>query len=219
MTTFFLKPHRIIFRFLMIEYAIEFVKQLPPVGILAFVCFITFLENIFPPAPSDTILVFCGTFVGLGIVGFVPMLLSASAGSTAGFLVMYWVGQRYGTRLIDSPRVSFIPKDAIEKVEAWFKRYGFWIIVANRFMSGTRAVISAFAGISGLPLGTTTLLSAVSAGLWNAILLSAGAALGKNWTLMNEYLQLYGNIFAAIAVVALLVWIGVQMWRSARKNG
>jgi membrane protein DedA with SNARE-associated domain len=202
----------------MLEYAVEFIQQLPPIGVLAFVCFITFLENVFPPSPSDTILVFCGTLIGLGTVGFMPMLVSATAGSTLGFLVMYWVGQRYGAQLIDSPRFTFIPKDAVDKVETWFKKYGFWIIVANRFLSGTRAVVSAFAGISKLPLGTTTILSAVSAAVWNAILLGAGAALGKNWILMDEYLQLYGKIFAVIAAAILILWIGVRVWQERTKT-
>jgi membrane protein DedA with SNARE-associated domain len=145
------------------------------------------------------------------------MLVSATAGSTLGFVAMYIVGQRYGTRIIDSGKFSFLPKDAVSKSEAWFKHYGFWVIIANRFLSGTRAVISMVAGISGLPLGTTTLLSALSAGVWNGILLFAGFTLGKNWLRMDEYLQLYGKVLLGVAAGIIVVIIGFRAWQKRKK--
>lgn len=204
----------------MLDYAVHFIQGLPPLGVLLFVCFITFLENIFPPSPSDTILVFCGTLIGLGTVGFAPMLGLATLGSVLGFLVMYWVGQRYGTHIIESKRFDFLPVESIHRAEAWFRHYGYWVIIANRFLSGTRAVISMVAGISEMKLSTTTLLSAASAAVWNAILLGAGALLGKNWLRMDEYLQLYGKILlVVIAVMGAGFW-GYKIWKKRlSKNG
>lgn len=197
----------------MLEYAVEFIKGLPPSGVLAFVCFITFLENVFPPSPSDTILVFCGTLIGLGTVGFVPMMASATLGSVLGFLAMYWVGARYGTQIIESKRFDFLPIDGIHRAEDWFRRYGFWVIIANRFLSGTRAVISMVAGIAKMPLGTTTLLSALSAAVWNGILLLAGATLGRNWAKMDEYLQLYGKVLLVALAVIVAGIFAYRYWK------
>lgn len=202
----------------MLDYAVHFIQGLPPLGVLAFVCFITFLENVFPPSPSDTILVFCGTLIGLETVGFAPMLASATLGSVLGFAVMYWVGQRYGTQIIASKRFKFLSADVIHRAEEWFRRYGFWVIIANRFLSGTRAVISMVAGIAALPLATTTLLCALSAALWNAILLGAGALLGKNWLAMDAYLQLYGKILLVILVGIIAVWAGYRFWQNRTRR-
>ncbi len=202
----------------MLEYAVEFIKGLPPSGVLAFVCFITFLENVFPPSPSDTILVFCGTLIGLGTVGFVPMMASATFGSVLGFLAMYWVGARYGTQIIESKRFDFLPIDGIHRAEDWFRRYGFWVIIANRFLSGTRAVISMVAGIAKMPLGTTTLLSALSAAVWNGILLFAGATLGRNWAKMDEYLQLYGKVLLVALAVIVAGIFAYRYWKKRAKK-
>ncbi|MCU0426286.1 MAG: DedA family protein [Candidatus Kapabacteria bacterium] len=202
----------------MLDYAVHFIQGLPPLGVLLFVCFITLLENVFPPSPSDTILVFCGTLIGLGTVGFAPMLAMATLGSVLGFLIMYWVGQRYGTHIIESKRFDFLPVDSIHRAEAWFRHYGYWVIIANRFLSGTRAVISMVAGISEMKLSTTTILCALSAGVWNAALLGAGAVLGKNWIQMDEYLQLYGKILlVALAVIAVGIW-GYRVWKKSSTN-
>ncbi|TAE30723.1 MAG: DedA family protein [Candidatus Kapaibacterium sp.] len=200
----------------MLDYAVQFITNLPPLGVLLFVCFITFAENVFPPSPSDTILVFCGTLIGLGAVGFPSMLISATLGSTLGFVLMYWVGQRYGTSIIDSGKISFLPKEAFNKAEAWFREYGYWVIIANRFLSGTRAVISMVAGISEIPLLPTTLLSTVSAAVWNGLLLFAGFTLGKNWTRMDEYLQLYGKVLLGIASAVLVVVLLVRLWKNKK---
>lgn len=178
-----------------------------------FVCFITFLENVFPPSPSDMILVFCGTLVGLSGVGFVPMVFSATLGSILGFTVMYWVGVKFGVSIKHS-NSRFLPRDAIERAEEWFQHYGYWIIVANRFLSGTRAVISIFAGMSVLPFPQTVLLSGVSAAVWNTILVGAGAALGNNWLQIDDYLSLYGKITITLVLLVLAV-VAVRTLRSS----
>lgn len=190
----------------MLETIIALLKTLSPLGILLVTFAITFIENIFPPSPSDILLVFCGTLVGVSVVGFVPMLFSATAGSVAGFLVMYWIGYEFGVKILESGKLRFLPLDAVHKAEAWFQRYGFGLIVANRFLSGTRAVISFFAGMSQLPLTKTTLLSAVSAFAWNAILIVVGMELGENWIQIQSYLESYGAVMSVIAGLAILIW-------------
>jgi membrane protein DedA with SNARE-associated domain len=196
-----------------LEYCIDILRHLPTAGILAFVCFVMFLENVFPPSPSDMILVFCGTLVSLSGVGFVPMVIAATTGSILGFAVMYWVGARFGVG-IQQGNVKFLPRAAILQAEHWFQRYGLWIIVANRFLSGTRAVISLFAGMSELPFSQTMALSGVSAAVWNAILIGAGTALGHNWMHVEEYLTLYGQIAAALVLSA----IGFIIFKSVRSR-
>jgi len=201
----------------MLEYFVEFLKDLPAFGVLAFVFFITFVENVFPPSPSDMLLVFCGTLVGLATVGFVPMLLAATAGSIVGFGVMYWIGWKFGHGLVESRKIKFLPYDAVEKAEHWFQRYGMWIIVVNRFLSGTRAIIAFFAGMSSVTLPQTLVLSAVSAGAWNAVLIFAGAALGKNWMQIHEYLTLYGQVVMGI-VIAVLVAVLLRAFLRGRSS-
>ncbi|MBK9247139.1 MAG: DedA family protein [Ignavibacteria bacterium] len=192
----------------MIESIILYLQSLPPEGILLAAFIITFSENIFPPAPSDVLLVFCGTLVGIGTVGFIPLAVSATIGSTAGFAVMYWVGIKFGVT-IESGKWKFMPVSAIRKSEEWFKKYGYWLIIANRFLSGTRAVISVFAGMSRLNFPKTLGLSAVSALVWNCILCYGGLSLGNNWRQIDYYLTTYSQAITPIIIVVVLVLIGL----------
>jgi len=179
---------------------------LPPEGILLVAFIITFVENIFPPSPSDMLLVFCGTLVGIGTVGFIPLVVSSTAGSILGFAVMYWIGKTFGDRIVESGKIKFLPINAIHKVESWFTKYGYWLIVANRFLSGTRAIISFFAGLSVLNFTKTLTLSAVSAFIWNFILCYAGWELGNNWREIGNYFATYSKVITIIIIVVALIF-------------
>ncbi len=179
--------------------------------------FIAFLENLFPPAPSDLVIAFGGSLVGIGKLTFGAALLSATLGSTLGFIVMYYVGFLLGKKLIDAGKPRFLPFDKIRQVEHWFTKYGYWLVVTNRFLSGTRAVISFFVGLSELPVAITLPLCAVSALLWNAILIYGGYTLGHNWRSLDHYLGIYGT-----EIILIIVGAGALLtvrYFMGRKNG
>ena len=81
------------------------------------------------------------------------------------------------------------------------------MIVANRFLAGTRAFVSFFAGMSKMSLPVTTLLSALSAAVWNSILLYLGMVFANNWRVGAEYLALYSKVATAVFGAALVVFL------------
>ena len=199
------------------EDFILWLQSLNPFLIYIAVFAIAFIENVFPPSPSDIIIVFAGSLIPIGHVGFLESLLAATAGSTLGFVVMYKIGQWFGGHILEQGKIKFIPVEAVRKVETWFQGYGYWIIVANRFLAGTRAVVSFFAGMSELHLLKTAVLSFLSALAWNTILISGGYALGTNWQKIGLYLSTYSQIVTAVLVVTLFVWIIYSVYN--KKNG
>lgn len=166
------------------------------------------VENLFPPSPSDMVIIFGGSLVGIGKLDPILTVLFATLGGTIGFVIVYFVGLFFGREVLDSNLLRFLPRDKVKKVEAWFLKYGYGVVVANRFLSGTRAVVSLFAGISRLPFGVTLILCAISALLWDTILVFGGAMLGHNWRSLEQFLDIYGIvvilILAATAVFFLL---------------
>jgi membrane protein DedA with SNARE-associated domain len=195
---------------------VDFLQSLSPLGVLAVLCGISYLENIFPPSPSDLIIVFGGTLVGIGTVGFIPALLCTTLGSILGFLTAFWVGKEFGEKLLEPGRIKFISVDAVHKVEEWFRKYGYRIIVINRFLSGTRAVVSFVAGMSEMRVGPTAVLCGISALVWNGLLLFAGMELGHNWLAVAAFLETYGEAVTVVVIVLLLI-LSVR-WFYTRKN-
>lgn len=189
------------------EDFINNLAQLNPFWIYVAVAGIAYIENIFPPFPSDVIVVAAGSLVGIGTLDFTLALLLATAGSTLGFMTMYKLGDWFGDKFLEKGRIRFIPLDSVHRVEKWFKKYGYWVVVANRFLAGTRAVVSFFAGMSKLPILNATALSFISALAWNFILLYAGKELGENWRSILIYLQAYGQTITIAVIVAAVILV------------
>ncbi len=196
------------------EQIIAFLSRLDLTYIYLAVFLAAYIENLFPPFPSDVLVVFCGSLIAID-QGSVPIvLLSSTLGSTLGFITMYKIGDAFGLKILERGKLKFIPLDSVHKVENWFRHYGYWIIVLNRFLAGTRAVISFFAGMSELRFPVTILLSAASALVWNAILIYFGFTLGDNWRGIGGYMSLYSKTITVILFLLLAGWI---LWRTLIK--
>lgn len=191
----------------MIESIVTYMQGLPVWGVVIFAFLVAWVENLLPPAPSDVLLAFCGSLVGFGTVDFTTLLLVATTGSVAGFATAYWLGRTYKQSLINARWLPFITQDLVDTSQKWFDKYHGAIIVANRFMAGTRAVISFAAGMTNMPFPRTTLYCAVSAAAWNALLIWGGMLLGTNWRNIDGYVGTYGWVITAliVAIVAIVV--------------
>ena len=191
----------------MLEHVLDFISQLTPFWIYIALFFFSFIENVFPPSPSDLIVVVGGSLIGTGELHFVPTLLITTIGSVIGFMTLFIIGAQLDRKVIQAGKVKFISIEALMKVELWFKKWGYWIILANRFLPGTRSVISFFAGLSELDFKRTALLATVSAIVWNAIIIYLGIVFGNNIEAIDGYLSTYSNIVWIITglIVAVII--------------
>jgi len=191
----------------MFESILTEISSFSPIWIYITLFLFAFIENVFPPSPSDLVVVVGGTLIATGAIHFIPTLILTSVGTVAGFMVLFYIGSTVDKKVIHSGKFKFIPIDAIDKVEIWFKKYGYGIILANRFMPGTRAVISFFAGLSHLDVKRTIILSTISAFAWNALILYLGYIFGDNVELVDKYLTTYRNIVIGVTLSVVLFFI------------
>jgi membrane protein DedA with SNARE-associated domain len=191
----------------LLEQGINWLQHLPWQGVLALMFLIAYVENIFPPSPSDVLLVFAGTLIGLGTIGFTSSLLFSTLGSTLGFMTAYALGRYFERHVVEGRFGRYLPVSTIAQAERLFQRFGYGVIIANRFLAGTRAIVSFAAGMSRMNLPATTALSAVSAALWNSILLTLGMLFGRNWQRVGEYLSIYSTVVTVIVIVVAAVYL------------
>lgn len=201
----------------MLDYIVNILSTVPWYWVLVSAFAITTLENLFPPSPSDTVLVFIGTLIGIGVVSFVPLLLTASLGSIFGFAIMFYLGKYFGDRIVQSKRFSFINEKKMEKPSRWLNKYGYYIIIINRFLSGTRGIISFVAGFAEMRPSLSILYAGISAIVWNAILIYTGVLLGSNWRIANIYLKKYGQIILPI-VIGIIILIIIYFYYKNKRN-
>ena len=177
----------------------------------------TFLENLFPPIPSEAILPVAGFLVSSGELTFVGVVLAATVGSLAGALAFYglgaWLGdarlrafvQKYGRWLA-------LDESDLDEAEAWFERHGGKAVLLGRVVPSLRSLISIPAGVAKMPLGRFTIYTTVGGAIWNTALVGAGVVLGDQWERVKPFLSVFG--WASL----VLVVAGTAWWFAGRRK-
>lgn len=165
------------------------------------------LENLLPMLPGDLIVVLGGYLSGIGKLDPVLAYGVVNLGSWAGFMVFYYVGRRLGRSALKVYLLTEYPHRGINRAEQWFLRYGWWMVLANRFLAGTRSAVSLFAGYAGLAVRLTAALSLLSCLGWNALLVTGGWWVGDEWERLVDWLELYNRILLAGVALAAGAWL------------
>jgi len=182
-----------------------------------FILFISaFIENIFPPIPGDTVTVFGAYLVGRGFLNFWGVLISTTLGSIAGFMAVFAIAYWIEWKLIEKYRPKWVERSKIDRVEKWFRQYGYWIVLINRFLTGVRSIISVVAGLSKMNTMLVFLLALISCFVWNGALIGLGALLGENWELIGHFLKVYNQIVIIALVVGIVIFAGYRFYRSKK---
>jgi membrane protein DedA with SNARE-associated domain len=185
----------------MVEFLENLFSDISPTMAYLILGVSAFTENVLPPIPGDMVVVLGAYLVSIGQLNFWGVYVSTTIGSVVGFVTMYYIGRKFGRSFIyKKSRSKIFKEDDIRKVEVWFGKWGYWVILANRFLSGTRSVISLFAGLFHLNALSVITLSLVSALIWNGLLLFAGMLVGKNWSIISDIIAQYNMVLIAITV-------------------
>lgn len=201
----------------MFEYIDQILDQITPAMAYIILFLSAIIENIFPPIPGDTVTVIGAYLITTGKLGFWGVYISTSAGSLVGFFIMYVLGLKFGRSFVRSKFKSKIfSQDMFDKVENWFVKYGYWVILANRFLSGTRSVIALFAGFFHLDWYKVILLGLISALIWNGLLIYAGHLLGVNWEIITDIISQYNKIIIALTVIAIIIYVLIKKYRKKK---
>lgn len=174
---------------------------------------IAYGENILPPVPGDVAVVFVGYLAGIGKVSLLVVIGLAALGGTLGFMTVYAVGRWLGRTVLESERYSWIPHAQVEKARAWLQRWGYGVVVANRFLTGARSVISLAVGMAQMDPWKTTACAALSAIVWVSLITYAGYAVGDNWEVVKDYLRTYSRVVLVLLGLVVLVQGGRLYFR------
>lgn len=143
----------------------------------------------------------------LGVFDWSKVFLVCWAGAFTGDAVRFWIGRRYGARVLAKfPRFEAAVMSIVRLVE---RHYG-PVILLHRYPHGIRGVAGFACGIGKVPTGSFLALNAVSAGVWAGLVTSAGYGFGH---LSDKVL---GNAASGLSVVMLIAFLGV-FWLLSRR--
>lgn len=178
------------------------------VFILLFVA--AYLENIIPPLPGDAMVILGAYLVAQGKFNFYYAILFATGGSYCGFLTYYYLGYRYGDTILSWKWMRRLKLNETQtKFAGWMNRYGLYLILMNRFLSGARSAISLMTGIfkyRPLPVMISALIGSL---IWNGLIISAVIYLQLKQSTILELIRRY-NLIAGAIILGILIYFVIR---------
>lgn len=184
----------------MFDWITALIDRIGPLG----VGLLMFLENIFPPIPSELIMPLAGFNAAQGRMGLAAAILAGTVGSVAGAWVWYGIGRAIGAERLRRlaarhGRWLTVTPHEIDRAQAWFDRNGGAAVFLGRLVPAVRTLISIPAGIARMEPLRFLLWSTLGSLGWTTLLATAG------WLLQGAY----GRVEAWVNPVSTVVVVGI----------
>jgi len=178
------------------------------------------LGNVGAPIGSEIVLPIAGALTATGHLPalwltIVVAVIGELVGATAG----YAVGRFGGRALIDRyGKYVHLSHDNLDRVHAFFERYGNFAIFICRFVPVIRGIVSIPAGIAEMNLSHFYLWYALGSLVFCGALILLGNTLGEHLDSVLPMVHRFGFAVLAIAVVAVAIAIVVSKRRQVRPS-
>ncbi len=199
------------------EFVISIMNQLGYFGIF----FLIFIENIFPPIPSEVVLLFGGFMTTYSKLNLFGMIIFSTLGSTVGAIVLYYIGKilnKERLKKIVSGKIGKVLRlkaSDIEKADKWFDTKGNKTVFFCRFIPVVRSLISIPAGMSEMIMSKFLLYTITGSLIWNTVLLFIGSKVGENWKKIEQIMNQYSHI---ILIILIIAFIGFVIYHFSKKK-
>ncbi len=175
-----------------------------------------FVENVFPPIPSELIMPLAGYMAGQGRLALTGIIIAGTIGSVLGALPLYAAGRKIGERRLEEladrhGRWVTVSSGEIHRAREWFDRHGGLAVLFCRLVPGVRSLISIPAGIARMNLAAFLAYTLLGSAIWTGALAWLGYLLGANFRQVEKYL----DPVSWIVLGGLLAWYA---WRVVRQG-
>ncbi len=185
-----------------------------------------FLENLFPPIPSELIMPLGGFYVQQGQLHFLPVVLAGLIGTVFGAFPWYGIGRLVNEKRLENWLSNHgkwigISPDELSRSRRWFNRYGTALVFWGRLIPGIRTLISVPAGVELMPLLPFVIWTSAGSLIWMILLTSAGYALGESYTNVEIWIDPISKlikVILALGFVSAFVWIVLRIWKRLYKG-
>ena len=177
-----------------------------------------FLENVFPPVPSELIMSMAGYEAAQGKLSLPLVIVAGYAGSMFGALFWFYIGKCIGSDRLKAWAgrhgrwLAIKPRD-IDNVDQWFERHSGKSVFFARMVPAIRTLISVPAGIFAMPMHWFLIYTSLGTLLWTGLLASAGYLLESNYEMVHSYIDPVSKVVVGLIIVIYIY--RVATWRAA----
>ncbi len=183
-----------------------------------------FLENLFPPIPSELIMPLAG-YTASGPdpkIQVIPAIVVGVIGTIVGAIPWYYAGLLLGQERLRVLAGRYgkwigVSEDDLDKSVTWFQKHGVKAVLFGRMVPGIRTLISIPAGIGKMPLIPFFIYSTIGTIGWITLLTYAGYFLGENYDLVEKNIDVISKVVVFGVLIAIAAFIGYRLWKRSRK--
>ncbi len=184
------------------------------------IAFLMFIENVFPPIPSEVIMPFAGSLAATGQMNVFLVFVAGTIGALAGAIFIYYIGiwlteERVRAWIESYGRYLLLSVKDYDKSMSAFNAHGEKMVLFGRVLPTIRSLISIPAGLNEMSMKTFLLYTTIGTAIWNVILLGAGYALGENWEQVLTFIDTYNYIFWGIIGILVIY----SIFKRVRSSG
>jgi membrane protein DedA with SNARE-associated domain len=164
-------------------------------------------------AEGETVLVLAGFAAQLGYLSLPWVMVTAAIAGFCGDQTAFFVGRRWGPRLIAwSPRLAAAQPVIVGKLAS----HATWVVFVLRFAIGLRIASPILIGAYGLPTPRFMLPNAAGAIVWAILFGGAGFLFGAAFTRTLEHAKHYEEIAFVVLAAVVMTTIGLRALRRRR---
>ncbi|MBS5862234.1 MAG: DedA family protein [Firmicutes bacterium] len=201
------------------QFILHIIEQFGYFGVF----FLILIENVFPPIPSEVILLISGFFSSYTSLSVFYMILASTLGSFLGAIILYYIGKIFNKERLKKivngrlGKILFLKENDIDKADEWFDNKGNKSVFFCRFVPIVRSLISIPAGMSEMPMGKFIIYTICGSMIWNTVLICLGYRLGSNWGYVLTILDKYQMVVIVILVI-IFGYVIIKFYRKKRKS-
>lgn len=201
------------------QFILHIIEQFGYFGVF----FLILIENVFPPIPSEVILLISGFFSSYTSLSVFYMILASTLGSFLGAIILYYIGKIFNKERLKKivngrlGKILFLKEKDIDKADEWFDNKGNKSVFFCRFVPIVRSLISIPAGMSEMPMGKFIIYTICGSMIWNTVLICLGYRLGSNWGYVLTILDKYQMVVIVILVI-IFGYVIIKFYRKKRKS-
>jgi membrane protein DedA with SNARE-associated domain len=180
------------------------------------IALLMFLENVFPPIPSELVMPAAGYASSAGRLSLPLVIVSGAIGSVAGNLFWYSVGRWIGGARLKTwadryGRWLTLLAEDVDWIENWFKQHCGKAVLVGQIIPSVITLISVPAGTFRMSPRRFLLFAAVGTTIWTSGLALAGYNLGEKFDNVGSYMNPITN--AVMAILVLTYIYRVVTWK------
>lgn len=176
-----------------------------------------FVEQVGIPVPALPTLIVAGSLVRAGSLSFLALLGAAVAASLIVDTAWYFLGRRYGHRILRTLcKVSLSPDSCVRQTESIFEKWGMASVVAARFITGFSTVAPPLAGAMGAKLPVFLFYDSLGTTLWAGTGLVLGFVFHRAIGDVLGFLEGLGTGAVYLLGAALALFVLFKWWQRRR---